>query len=258
MNIQGKVAIVTGAGGTGSGRAIARRLAREGAKIVVADIDERGGGETVSLIESEHGSARFVRTDVRIESEVSALVGSAVQHYGGLDVLVNDASSKVFPEKSLDDWFVNVGVDLLGAMYAVRHAIEAMRKLRGGAIVNISSTSALAHGGRSKAPGYDTAKAGILRLTTCLASLAAENIRVNCLVPDWIASDDVRAYWEALTFEQRREDDAPERLTTLEEIADAVLRLVTDDSLAGRVMVWWSDGEPRLIPFGDAGYVRLE
>jgi NAD(P)-dependent dehydrogenase (short-subunit alcohol dehydrogenase family) len=85
-----------------------------------------------------------------------------------------------------------------------------------------------------------------------------DQIRVNCLAPGWIASEQVRAYWEPLTAEQRKARGAPSRLLTLDEVAGAVFRLATDESLSGRVMVWWSEDEPRLIPFGDRGYERLE
>ena len=130
----------------------------------------------------------------------------------------------------------------------------------GGAVVNVSSTSALGHGRRpSGAPAYDVAKAGVLRLTSMLAFLGVDaNIRVNCIVPDWVATPEVRGYWEALTPDQRSSQGIPSRLTPVEAIADAVLWLATDDSLAGRALVWWSDDEPRLIPWGDPGYASLE
>jgi NAD(P)-dependent dehydrogenase (short-subunit alcohol dehydrogenase family) len=123
----------------------------------------------------------------------------------------------------------------------------------------MSSISAVWHGRRTPAPGYDAAKAAVLRLTTMLDWLGPrEKIRVNCLAPGWIASEQVRAYWEPLTGEQRKARGAPSRLLTLDEVAGAVFRLATDESLSGRVMVWWSEDEPRLIPFGDRGYERLE
>jgi NAD(P)-dependent dehydrogenase (short-subunit alcohol dehydrogenase family) len=133
-----------------------------------------------------------------------------------------------------------------------------MRRHGGWAIVNVSSISALWHGRKTegRAPAYDAAKAGVLRLTTGLADLAsADNIRVNCLAPGWIATDGPRQYWESLTAGQRRERGVPARLLTTAEIASAVVRLATDDSLAGRVLLWWSDDEPQLIAWGDRGYL---
>jgi NAD(P)-dependent dehydrogenase (short-subunit alcohol dehydrogenase family) len=129
----------------------------------------------------------------------------------------------------------------------------------GGAIVNISSTSALGYGGNSPWPAYDAAKGGMLRLTTGLAWLGEkERIRVNCLAPDWVASPQVVAYVNSLKPEERGPRGVPERLITPDEVAGAILRLATDDSLAGRVMVWWCGQPPQLIPWRDRGYERLE
>jgi NAD(P)-dependent dehydrogenase (short-subunit alcohol dehydrogenase family) len=148
-------------------------------------------------------------------------------------------------------------------MYATRYGIEALRRRGGGAIVNLGSTSALAHGdARAQGPsasGYNTAKAGVMRLTTTLSGMGAkEGIRVNCLVPHWIGTDHIKAVVAAMTPQQRRDAAVPDVLITPEEVADAVLRLATDESLAGRVMVWFGGQPPRLIPFGDPGYAHLD
>ena len=263
MTLIGKVAIVTGAGGSGSGRAIAYRLAREGATVVIADICEAGARDTARAIEAEGMRASIFPCDVGNEAEVRGLFSFAEKTYGGIDVVVNDASGAVFPETSLDDWFANVRVDLLGAMYATRYGIEAMRRRGGGAIVNIGSTSALPHGDlRTHGPsasGYNTAKAGIMRLTTSLSWMGAkEHIRVNCLVPHWIATNSIKEYVAGLTLDQRRDRAVPDMLVTPAEVAGAVLRLATDQSLAGRVMVWVGGQPPRLIPFGDPGFASLD
>jgi NAD(P)-dependent dehydrogenase (short-subunit alcohol dehydrogenase family) len=263
MVLTGKVAIVTGAGGSGCGRAIARRLAREGASVVIADIREAGMRDTARAIEAEGGRTSVLPTDVGNEAEVRALFARAESTHGGVDVVVNDASGAVFPEQSLDDWFANLRVDLLGTMYATRYGIEAMRRRGGGAVVNIGSTSALPHGDvRARGPGssgYNTAKAGVMRLTTALSWMGVqEGIRVNCLVPHWIGTDHIRAVVAGMTPEQRREWAVPDVLIPPEEVADAVLRLATDESLAGRVLVCFGGQPPRLIPFGDPGYTRLD
>jgi NAD(P)-dependent dehydrogenase (short-subunit alcohol dehydrogenase family) len=260
MNVSGKVAIVTGSGGLGSGRAHARRLAREGAAVVVSDIDEAGGRETVRLIEADGGRAAFCRADMAVDAAVQALVDFAVATFGGLDILVNNASPAYHPEAPLDWWFEPIQGDLLGAMSAIRYAIPIMRSRGGGAIVNIGSTSALGHGRKhSGSPAYDIAKAGITRLTTTLAWLRAkDNIRVNCFVPDWVAVPEVLEYWNSLTPQKRKEQEVPEVLTTLDEVTDAVLELITNDQLAGRIMVWWNGQPPRLIAQGDVGYAALD
>ena len=259
MNVDGKVAIVTGSGGLGCGRAYARRLARAGAAVVVNDVDDSGGRETVRLIEADRGRAVYCRADMGVDGEVRALVDCAGDTFGGLDILINNASPAYHPEAPLDWWFEPVQVDLLGAMAAIRYAIPAMRRRGGGAIVNIGSTSALGHGRKqSGSPAYDVAKAGITRLTTTLGWLGEkENIRVNCFVPDWVAVPEVLEYWNSLTPRQRQEQDVPEVLTTLDEAAEAVLELITNEQLAGRVMVWWNGQSRRLIAAGDPGYAAL-
>jgi NAD(P)-dependent dehydrogenase (short-subunit alcohol dehydrogenase family) len=260
MDLNGRVAIVTGSGGLGCGRAIARRFAQGGAAVVVSDINDAGGLETVHQIEASGGRAAFQRADVGVDGEVRALVAFAETTFGGLDVLVNDASAPYRPEAPLGHWDEIIHVDLLGPMFAVLHAVNAMRKRGGGAIVNISSTSALGHGRKhSGSPAYDVAKAGVLRLTTTLAWLRQrEGVRVNCLVPDWVATPEVKSYWDGLTPQQRKDQGVPEVLTTLDEIADAVTRLATDETLAGRVLVWWNSQPPQLLPAGDPGYACLE
>jgi NAD(P)-dependent dehydrogenase (short-subunit alcohol dehydrogenase family) len=256
MHLSGKVAIVTGSGGDGCGRAIARRFAREGFSVVVCDIDQPGGLETVRLIETEQGRAAFFRTDVSQESDIEALIEFAGQTYGGVNILVNNAGAPYRPKGLLDGWFHELEVDLHGPMYAILHAVPAMRKRNGGAIVNMGSTSAIGHGRKhSKSPGYDVAKMGLIRLTTTLAPLhASDGIRVNCLVPAWIASPEVKSYVDSLTPQQRKEGDVPEVLIPLDEIASAVLRLATDEQLAGRLMLYFNGEQPRLIPQGDPGF----
>jgi NAD(P)-dependent dehydrogenase (short-subunit alcohol dehydrogenase family) len=260
MNVKGKAVVVTGSGGPGCGRAIAMRFAREGSCVVVSDSNDDRGRETRLQIEQAGGRAAYCHADVRREDDVRRLIEFADRTFGGLAVLVNNASGPDFDlNRPLEDWPDIVATDLLGPMYAARHAIDAMRRAGGGAIVNISSTSALGYGPNSPWPAYDAAKGGILRLTTGLAWLGEkERIRVNCLVPDWVASPQVVAYVDSLKPEERGPRGVPERLITPDEIADAVFRLATDDSLAGRVMVWWCGQPPRLIPWRDRGYEKLE
>ena len=260
MQLDGKVAIVTGAGGGGSGQAEAIRLAREGVSVVVNEINEAGGRETVRLIQANGGRAAFFHADVGDERAVRALVQFAETTYGGLDILINNASAPYGPQGPLEHWFDAIRVDLLGAMWGTLYGIEAMRRRGGGAIVNIGSTSAIGHGRKhSKSTGYDVAKSGVIRLTTMLGWLnEKEKIRVNCLVPSWVASPEVKEYWEGLTPLERREMDVPDTLISLDELAGAVMQLATDETLYGRVMVWWNGEAPRLIPVGDPGYTALE
>ena len=257
MVLRDRTAVVTGSGGTGCGRAIAVRLATDGAAVVVTDIIEAGGHETVQLIQRGGGRAALLRTDLRDEHQVRGLVKFAEDTFGDLTVLVNNASAPFRPEFEMDHWVETAQTEFIGALQATRYAVEAMRRSGGGAIVNIASISALWHGRRTPggAPAYDAAKAGLLRLTTGLAELAkSDGIRVTCLAPGWIATDGPRQYWESLTPEQRRQRGVPARLLTMTDVANAVVRLATDDSMAGRVVLWWSEDAPRLITWGDRGY----
>ncbi len=257
MPERSRVVIVTGSGGSGCGRAIAARFATDGDAVVVSDINDAGGQETVRLIEQGGGRAAFYRADVADEMQVRQLIDFAESTFGGLSVLVNNASSPHPAGEGMAGWTPSLETDLLGTLHATRWAIEAMRRSGGGSIVNISSISALWHGRKTPGglAGYDVAKAGVIRLTTVVAKeVAKDGIRVNCLAPGWIATDGPRQYWESLTPEQRRERGVPARLLSTGEVAEMVVRVATDRSLNGRIVVWWSEDAPRLIQWGDRGY----
>lgn len=258
MNLQGRAAIVTGSGGSGCGRAIALRLAAEGARVIVSDLNAEGGRETVEQIAAAGGRAAFCAADVRREDQIRELVGFAEREFGGLGVVVNNATAPFEHGYEMGGWQTTAETDFVGPLLMIRAAVESMRRAQsGGAIVNISSISALWHGRRTPAgaPVFDAAKAGLMRLTTGLAELAkTDGIRVNCLAPGWIATEGPRTYWESLTPEQRVERGVPARLLGTEEIAGMVVRLARDESLAGRVLLWWSDDAPRMIEWGDRGY----
>lgn len=260
MLCAGKVAIVTGGGGAGSGRAISRRLAREGAAVVAADIDLAGAEQTVREIEAAGGRSAALQVDLADESQVARLIEFACHTFGGLDLLVNNASAPYDPQGLTTGWFDALRVDLLAPMHATLAALEVMRARGGGAIVNIGSTSAIGHGRKhSKSPGYDVAKMGVMRLTTTLAPLAErDGVRVNCLVPDWVATPELQGYVDSLSLDERRAQGVPDTLISLDELATAVVRLATDQQLAGRIMLWWNGQPPRLIPAGDLGYAALE
>jgi NAD(P)-dependent dehydrogenase (short-subunit alcohol dehydrogenase family) len=259
MDLKGKVVVVTGAGGGGQGRALALHVARQGALVVASDIDSEGGEETRDRIVRAGGSSIFVPANVEVEGDVIRLINEATVAFGGVDVMVNSAGP-YYPGKAMACWRTTVGANLMGAIYGTVHAIESMAKRGGGAIIYYGSTSAVGHGYKHSSDAfYDAAKAGVMRLATGLASLkTAYGIRVNCIVPDWVATDEVREFWESLTPEQRKEQKIPQRLTTLDEVSRAVTRLITDDRLSGRVVVWWSDGRPGIIRNGDRGYEELE
>jgi NAD(P)-dependent dehydrogenase (short-subunit alcohol dehydrogenase family) len=252
MQITGRVAVVTGAG-AGIGRATARRLAQEGAAVGVADIDEGNGQETVRDIEAERGRVAFVRTDVSRSADVRAMVDFAIGTFGGLDILVNNAgivASPPFPDADPDEWMRVLDVNLRGPMFGTHYAIRAMRERGGGAIVNIASLAGVGFGPHPS-PDYAATKAGVARFSAALAPLGEKSgIRVNCICPDWVDTPMSRRTRARMSPEEEAAV-VPSGILAPEEIADAAVELIRDDSLAGRVMACWC-GEPRsLLPVPD-------
>src|SRR5437660_1053502 len=261
MELHGRVALTTGGGGPGTGRAVGMRLAAEGASVVVADVDVEGGHETVRRIEAAGGRAAFIRADVTVESDVAAMTAFAGQAYGGLDVLVNSAggpAAPYFPDAPSDHWGRALDLNLRGPMFAIQHALPSMRLRGGGAVVNIASVAGLGTM-RSTPIEYAVAKAGLIRLTAVLGPLAArDGVRVNCVVPDWIATPETTAYAASLDAVGRAEVHMPDQMTPPEQIAGEVVRFVKDDSLIGRVLVCWCEAPWALVAPDDVGYGRSE
>jgi NAD(P)-dependent dehydrogenase (short-subunit alcohol dehydrogenase family) len=210
MELRGRAALVTGAA-AGTGKAIAEALARAGARVIVADVDEPAGVATAAAV-----GGTFVRADVTDPDDVRAMVAAA----NDLCLLVNNAGggghvAPHFPEASFEQWSATLDLNLRGAMLATQLAIAAMPD--GGAVVNVASTAGLGDE-PYQSPEYGAAKAGLIRFTTSLAE--HRGVRVNCVVPDWIATE--------------RDPDAP---IPMDEVARAVLELATDDAAAGEVVV---------------------
>ncbi len=249
VDIQDKVALITGAG-SGIGQATALRLAREGAAVAVDDIDEEGGRETVRQIEAAAGRAAFVRADVADEADVQRMVAFAEETFGGLDILVNNAgivASPPFPEAEPERWARVLDVNLRGIMLGTQFGIQAMRKRGDGVIVNISSGAGIGYGPHPD-PEYAASKAGVVRFSAALAPLKDQlNIRVNCICPGWVDTPMVQRF-RAGTPPEEWQAIAPAVMIQPEEIADAVVDFIRDDSLVGRVMLCY-EGEPRrLVP----------
>jgi NAD(P)-dependent dehydrogenase (short-subunit alcohol dehydrogenase family) len=186
QELAGKVAIVTG-GANGIGRATVEAFVAEGAKIVIADVNE---GEGLALAQGLGEAALFKRTDVSKPDEVQAVVDTAVRHFGGLHIMVNNAgiggaTCEHFLDDELKDFDRVVGVNLLGVMLGCQRAGRHMAKNGGGAIVNFTSIAALQAG--YGVMTYRAAKAGVVQFTKSVAIDFAEyGIRVNCIAPGHI------------------------------------------------------------------------
>ena len=235
MRLNGKVALVTGAG-DGIGKAIALRFAKEGAHVVVNDINPSTGKATVDEIRKKNGKAEFIQGDVGQPECAEKMVELAVNTYGRLDVLVNNAGievAKTIFETTVEDWEKIMHVNMKGLFLVAKQAALQMVKQGGGSIINISSLAGLI--GFPLLGAYCATKHGVLGLTKVMAlELRQRNVRVNAICPAFIKTpllertlDHLKASGfdvMALTAQMQV------RLGTVEEVADAALFLASDES----------------------------
>jgi NAD(P)-dependent dehydrogenase (short-subunit alcohol dehydrogenase family) len=234
MDIGGQTALVTG-GAFGVGKAIADRLAQEGAVVVVADV-----------LRPEAGRGPFLDVDVTDPAAVRRMIE-------GVDpsILVNNAGglqAPVFPDAPVEHWQRTMELNLGSTMRAIQLAVPLMAGRGAGAIVNIGSSAGLGFGPHP-GPEYAAAKAAVVRLTGALASLAEHGIRVNCVCPHTVGTSAVRA--RIAELESRGEPlpaDLAVGLIEPEEVADAVVELIADDAMAGRIVVLRGGRPRRLLP----------
>ncbi len=237
MRLANKVAVVTGSS-SGIGRATAIRFAEEGAAVCVADLDVRGGGETVAQIKAAGGRAFFHKVDISSESEARELMNTAARELGGLDILVNNAAAFVFgtvETASEQDWDRVLNVNVKGYAFCSKYAVPHMRKRGGGSIVNLGSISSFI--AQPAFVPYNTSKGAVLQMTRCLAyDLAPDNIRVNCVCPGAIDTPATMldATSKGLTKEQVVELNKPlhfiKRMGDPREVANAILFLASEEA----------------------------
>jgi NAD(P)-dependent dehydrogenase (short-subunit alcohol dehydrogenase family) len=241
----GKVALVTGAA-RGLGRVTALAFAREGARVVGTDIDERGGQETLNLLRAAGGDGLFLRCDVRVESDVEAMVAKTVEAYGRLDCAINNAGVVRFApivEETTESFDFHVDTNLRGVFYCMKHEIRQMLKDGGGAIVNQSSVTGSLTGNPTESI-YAATKGGVDGLTKSVAlEVAKHNISVNAIAACGIdAPGDVFQQWmekENISREQANSMFPIGRMGKAEELTAAVLFLCSDQArfIVGHLLV---------------------
>ncbi|MFN8007547.1 MAG: SDR family oxidoreductase [Terriglobia bacterium] len=229
MRLKNKVAIITGAA-SGIGRATALLFAREGASVVVADVNKEGGTQTVQSIQEAGGRATFVPTDLSRPEEIEALVQQTIAAYGCLHILHSNAFWRVAKpavETSLDEWQRTIDITLRAAFLCAKYSIPHLQKAEGGVIVFTASVQSIV--GVPNDASYQAAKGGLLALTRSLAVDYGPAIRVNAILPGPIFTP----AWDGITPEETErvaEDTILKRLGRPEEIAEAALFLASDAS----------------------------
>ncbi|MBT2656147.1 glucose 1-dehydrogenase [Bacillus sp. ISL-18] len=233
MKLIGRTAIVTG-GGSGIGRAAALRFAKEGANVVVADIDSANGKETVNYIHQQDGSAIFVKTDVADPLQIMQLVKAATSTYSGLHIMFNNAGVGNTEVRSVDlsveEWDRVVDINLKGVFLGIKYAVPALIESGGGSIINTSSLLGLK--GQKFVSAYNASKAGVVVLTQNAAlEYGKYNIRVNAIAPGVIDTKIIDNWkqnerkWPIIS-----RANALGRIGTPEEVANAVLFLASDEA----------------------------
>jgi NAD(P)-dependent dehydrogenase (short-subunit alcohol dehydrogenase family) len=236
MKLQNKVAIITGAA-MGIGKGIALVFGREGARLVLADVNAPEGLKTCRELEQLGYEALFVTCDVSKEDQVKAMIAASVEKYGAIHILVNNAGIGMYKtvlETTSEDWDLCLGINLKGAFLCSKYAIPHLQAAGGGSIVNI--TSVHSHRNSKREAPYAASKGGLLALTRQMAiDYGSDKIRVNAVSPGWIYTPNVQrifdTYPDPVKFRQEVEErQLLSRIGTPEDVGEAVAFLASDAS----------------------------
>ena len=230
--LEGKVAVITGAG-VGIGRVTARRFAREGARVVVAELNAEAGEQTAHLIIQAGGDAIAIRTDVTEPDSIQATIEKTVLHYGGLHILHNNAGGSTLRDSDVTDapleefWRV-IKLDLFGTFLGCRFGIPAIIRSGGGSVINMSSTLALS--GVAGRDCYTAAKGGIAAITRSMALEFAPKVRVNAIAPAATMTERVKKMVVGNSELNKLAESTLLGMIEPEDIAAMALFLASDDS----------------------------
>lgn len=236
MRFEGKAALITGAA-SGIGRACAEKLAAEGARVLLADVNEQGLSEAEAAIRARGGEAVSVLCDVTDETAVKAAVKTAEERFGAVDILVNVAGiqvTKLLTDTTYQDYQKMTDVNLGGTFLMMREVLPIMKRQKGGAIVNVASE--LAFVGYHELACYTATKGAMVSLTRSVSLEAIPfGVRVNCVCP---GATDTPIFWEGETDPARRQKMLDQvkvekpigRLITTEEVANGVAFMASDDA----------------------------
>ncbi|PET44077.1 short-chain dehydrogenase [Bacillus sp. AFS001701] len=233
MRLIDKVAVITG-GGSGIGRATAIRFAKEGAKIVIADINEVTGEETLGVINQQNQEAIFIKTNVAESKSIQNLIKRAVEHFGRIDILFNNAGIGNSEVRSVDlaeeEWDQVIDINLKSVFLGIKYAIPELKKSGNGVIINTASLLGLK--GRKYVSAYNASKGGVVLLTQNAAlEYGKYNIRVNAIAPGIIDTNIIKEWknderkWSILS-----RANALGRIGSPDEIASAALFLASDEA----------------------------
>ncbi len=230
--LQGKVAVITGAG-TGIGRATAKLFAREGAKVVVAELNAESGEQTAQIVVQAGGDAIAIKTDVTEPDSVQSVIDKAMQHYGAIHILHNNAGGSTLNDSDvtqapIEEFWRVIKLDLFGTFLGCRFGIPALIRSGGGSVINMSSTVAL-----MGIPGrdcYTAAKGGIASMTRSMAVEFAPKVRVNAIGPSVTITDRVRKLVAGNASLEKMADSHLLGLIEPEDIANMALFFASDES----------------------------